>query len=172
MRSSESAALSAIEPLSVCPLRAGFLHGDVHDGLAPSSAFSFGSRSWSPAEIGMVMTIGGLTGIIATTPAGALIDKTTAKRDTHPDHRGMISRRCFCILFTQSSCYGRGAGRERRCRGADRAGHRRRHARPLKQKGFAHRSVATRPSTTPAMSPRRCWPDGLVVSSAWARCSR
>ena len=67
------------EPLSACPLRAQFLHGGWLDGLGPFLGVFLQKQSWSPAEIGMVMTIGGLAGMVATTPAGALIDKTTAK---------------------------------------------------------------------------------------------
>jgi predicted MFS family arabinose efflux permease len=37
-------------------------------------------RHWSPAEIGFVMTAGGISGMAVTTPLGALVDRTRAKR--------------------------------------------------------------------------------------------
>jgi MFS family permease len=57
-----------------------FFMADVRDGLGPFLGVFLQQQQWSAAEIGIVMTIGGLAGMIATTPAGALIDKTTWKR--------------------------------------------------------------------------------------------
>jgi predicted MFS family arabinose efflux permease len=53
---------------------------DVRDGLGPFLGVFLQEQSGSPAEIGFVMTIGGLVGMVAVTPAGMLVDKTTAKR--------------------------------------------------------------------------------------------
>src|SRR5262245_26706553 len=57
-----------------------FVMADVRDGLGPFLGVFLQERGWSPAEIGLVMTIGGLAGVVATTPAGALVDATRAKR--------------------------------------------------------------------------------------------
>ncbi len=58
---------------------------DVRDGLGPYLAIYLVSvrgptHGWNAATAGLVMTIAGIAGLLATTPAGALIDKVTAKR--------------------------------------------------------------------------------------------
>ncbi|MGQ0456982.1 MAG: MFS transporter [Hyphomicrobium sp.] len=57
-----------------------FFMADVRDGLGPFLGVFLQSQGWTPAEIGLVMTIGGLAGVLATTPLGALVDSTKAKR--------------------------------------------------------------------------------------------
>lgn len=58
-----------------------FFLADVRDGLGPYLAiYLLTVQHWDEAAIGMVMSIGGLAGILAQTPAGAWIDRTTAKR--------------------------------------------------------------------------------------------
>src|SRR5690349_9315826 len=37
-------------------------------------------QHWDQASIGFIMSIGGIAGILAQTPAGAMVDSTTAKR--------------------------------------------------------------------------------------------
>lgn len=57
-----------------------FFMADVRDGLGPFLGVFLQSKNWSPSEIGLVMTIGGIAGMAATTPFGALVDRTTFKR--------------------------------------------------------------------------------------------
>lgn len=57
-----------------------FFMADVRDGLGPFLGVFLQGKGWSPAEIGLVMTIGGLAGMLATAPLGALVDATRAKR--------------------------------------------------------------------------------------------
>ena len=58
-----------------------FFLADVRDGLGPYLAiYLLAVQQWDQASIGVVMSIAGLAGIVAQTPAGALIDKTRAKR--------------------------------------------------------------------------------------------
>jgi MFS family permease len=58
-----------------------FFLADVRDGLGPYLAiYLLTEQKWDQASIGVVMSVAALAGIIAQTPAGALIDKTTAKR--------------------------------------------------------------------------------------------
>jgi MFS family permease len=57
-----------------------FFMADVRSGLGPFLGVFLQERHWSPAEIGLVMTIGGVAGMIVTTPLGALVDRTKAKR--------------------------------------------------------------------------------------------
>ena len=57
-----------------------FFMADVAGGLGPFLGVYLQNRHWNPAEIGLVMTIGGVAGMVATAPLGALVDHTHAKR--------------------------------------------------------------------------------------------
>src|SRR5215813_4109340 len=58
-----------------------FFLADVRDGLGPYLAiYLLTIQNWDQASIGFVMSIGGIAGIVAQTPAGALVDGTAAKR--------------------------------------------------------------------------------------------
>jgi MFS family permease len=58
-----------------------FFLADVRDGLAPYLAiYLLTVQEWDAASIGVVMSIGGIAGLVAQTPAGALIDATRLKR--------------------------------------------------------------------------------------------
>jgi MFS family permease len=58
-----------------------FCLADVRDGLGPYLAiYLLTIQHWDEASIGLVMTIGGIAGIVAQTPAGAFIDATKFKR--------------------------------------------------------------------------------------------
>jgi MFS family permease len=58
-----------------------FFLADVRDGLGPYLAiYLLTVQKWDEASIGAVMSVAAIAGILAQTPAGAFIDKTTAKR--------------------------------------------------------------------------------------------
>lgn len=57
-----------------------FFLADVRDGLGPFLGIFLIGQGWSTATIGLVMTIGGIAGMLATTPLGALADASRAKR--------------------------------------------------------------------------------------------
>jgi len=57
-----------------------FFLADVRDGLGPFLGVFLMGRGWQADDIGYVMTIGGIAGMLATTPAGALIDASRSKR--------------------------------------------------------------------------------------------
>jgi MFS family permease len=57
-----------------------FFMADVQGGLGPFLGVFLQARHWSPADIGIVMTIGGIAGMAVTAPAGALVDRTHRKR--------------------------------------------------------------------------------------------
>ncbi|MEF0943534.1 MFS transporter [Rhizobium sp. BR 362] len=66
-----------LEPLDLI----NFFLADVRGAFGPYlGIFLLTERHWSPATIGLVMTTGGLAGLIVQTPAGALIDATKHKR--------------------------------------------------------------------------------------------
>ncbi|WP_371347361.1 MFS transporter [Ancylobacter sp. IITR112] len=77
MRSSTSAVL--LSPLAALAALNLFL-ADVRDGLGPFLGVFLQEKGWGPAEIGLVMTLGGLAGMAATLPMGALVDASRAKR--------------------------------------------------------------------------------------------
>jgi len=66
-------SLRALDALNV------FL-ADVRDGLGPYLAIYLTTRHWDPSRIGVAMSAMGVAAVIAQTPAGALIDRTTRKR--------------------------------------------------------------------------------------------
>ncbi|MDB5511763.1 MAG: transporter [Enterovirga sp.] len=62
-----------------------FTLADVRDGLGPYLAIYLiavrgPDQGWNEATTGVVMTIAGIAGLVAQTPAGALIDRTGHKR--------------------------------------------------------------------------------------------
>ncbi|WP_461351182.1 MFS transporter [Bradyrhizobium sp. USDA 4454] len=58
-----------------------FFLADVRDGLGPYLAIYLPTeRKWDEGSIGSVMSIAAIAGIVAQTPAGALIDRSRAKR--------------------------------------------------------------------------------------------
>ncbi|MCV6970129.1 MFS transporter [Mycobacterium bohemicum] len=58
-----------------------FLLADVRDGLGPYlSIYLLLAHHWDQASIGFVMAVGGIGAIIAQAPAGAIVDRTRAKR--------------------------------------------------------------------------------------------
>src|ERR1700760_3771897 len=60
---------------------ANFFLADVRDGLGPYLAiYLLTEQKWDEARIGVVMSIATAAGIVAQTPAGALVDATKAKR--------------------------------------------------------------------------------------------
>lgn len=60
---------------------ANFFLADVRDGLGPYLAvYLLTEQHWNEARIGLVMSIATIAGIVAQTPAGALVDATRTKR--------------------------------------------------------------------------------------------
>src|SRR5207244_8580613 len=60
---------------------ANFFLADVRDGLGPYLAvYLLTEQKWDEASIGVVMSVASFAGIVAQTPAGAVVDTTRAKR--------------------------------------------------------------------------------------------
>jgi MFS family permease len=60
---------------------ANFFLADVRQGLGPYLAiYLLTEQKWDEASIGMVMSVATVAGILAQTPAGAIVDATRAKR--------------------------------------------------------------------------------------------
>ena len=68
-------------PKGIWPLQSlNFFMADMQAGIGPFLGVFLLAHGWESGLIGTVMTIGGIAGMIMTTPAGALIDETTHKR--------------------------------------------------------------------------------------------
>ncbi|CAM2158825.1 Major facilitator transporter (plasmid) [Pararobbsia alpina] len=57
-----------------------FFMADVQAGIGPFLGVFLQAQGWHTAAIGTVMTLGGIAGMLATSPAGALVDATAHKR--------------------------------------------------------------------------------------------
>ncbi len=70
---------AGFQPISLDALF--FLLADVRGALGPYlNVFLVIQQHWSQSSVGLMTTIGGLVGLLAQTPAGAVIDATRAKR--------------------------------------------------------------------------------------------
>jgi MFS family permease len=77
---------------------------DVRDGLGPYLAiYLLAARGpehgWNEATIGVVMTIAGIAGLIAQTPAGALIDASRSKRGVIVAAALAVTLSCLALPF-------------------------------------------------------------------------
>jgi MFS family permease len=72
---------AGVKPRGIWPLQSlNFFMADMQAGIGPFLGVYLLAHGWESGLIGTVMTIGGIAGMIMTTPAGALIDETTRKR--------------------------------------------------------------------------------------------
>jgi MFS family permease len=53
---------------------------DMQAGIGPFLGVFLQQRGWATGAIGLVMTLGGMAGMVVTAPAGALVDATRRKR--------------------------------------------------------------------------------------------
>ena len=84
-----------------------FTLADVRDGLGPYLAIYLlavrgPDQGWNEATIGLVMTIAGVAGLLAQTPAGALIDRTRHKRAVVIGAALMVTASCLLLPFLSS----------------------------------------------------------------------
>ncbi|MFS2161792.1 MFS transporter [Pseudomonas sp. Pseusp122] len=79
-----------------------FFLADVRDGLGPYLAiYLLAVQHWEPASIGSVMTVAGLVALFTQTPAGALIDRTRAKRAVVIIAALLVTGSCLILPFIQ-----------------------------------------------------------------------
>jgi MFS family permease len=57
-----------------------FFLADVQTGVGPFLAIYLAASGWNEQRVGLALTVGGIAGILAQTPAGALVDRLHAKR--------------------------------------------------------------------------------------------
>ena len=84
-----------------------FFLADVRDGLGPYLAIYLiavrgPNEGWNEATTGLVMTIAGIVGLIAQTPAGALIDRTGRKRMIVIAGAVAVTLSCLALPFVSN----------------------------------------------------------------------
>ena len=57
-----------------------FFLADVQTGVGPFLAIYLAATGWNEQRVGIALTVGGIAGILAQTPAGALVDRLRSKR--------------------------------------------------------------------------------------------
>ncbi len=57
-----------------------FFIADVRDGLGPFLGIFLTQRHWQAEDIGLLMSVGGIAGLLATLPAGFITDSSRHKR--------------------------------------------------------------------------------------------
>ncbi len=57
-----------------------FFIADVQTAFGPFVAVYLAAKGWNPGDIGFVIAVGGIAGVVSQAPGGALIDWITAKR--------------------------------------------------------------------------------------------
>lgn len=74
---------------------------DVRDGVGPYlGIYLLATHHWEPASIGAVMSVSGIAGVVAQTPAGLLVDATTRKRLLIIVAAALIAIACLMMVFT------------------------------------------------------------------------
>jgi len=82
------------ESKAIWPLQLlNFFMADIQAGAGPFLAVFLLAHGWDNSHIGLVMTIGGIAGVLMTAPAGALIDNTKHK------HLFVIVP-CICVVLS------------------------------------------------------------------------
>lgn len=80
-----------------------FFLADVRDGLGPYLAiYLLAVHHWQPASIGAVMTVSAVVGLLTQTPAGALMDRITAKRAALALAAILVTGTCLLLPWMHS----------------------------------------------------------------------
>ncbi|KQT43221.1 MFS transporter [Aureimonas sp. Leaf454] len=82
-----------------------FFLADVRDGLGPFLGIFLIGQGWGTDTIGYVMTIGGIAGMLATTPLGALADASKAKRFMVAFCAALVIAASLAILFVPTFAF-------------------------------------------------------------------
>lgn len=83
-----------------------FSLADVRDGLGPYlSIYLLLIHDWDQASIGFVMAVGGIAAIVAQTPIGALVDRTTAKRALDCNESTLLVNGTQNIVTALGTCW-------------------------------------------------------------------
>ncbi|MDH0310982.1 MFS transporter [Klebsiella pasteurii] len=80
-----------------------FFIADVRDGLGPFLGIFLTQHHWRPDDIGLLMTAGGVAGLLATLPAGFITDASRNKRLMLAILCIMITGTTLLLWFSQGS---------------------------------------------------------------------
>ncbi|SFC15895.1 Major Facilitator Superfamily protein [Kosakonia oryzae] len=80
-----------------------FFIADVRDGLGPFLGIFLTQRHWQPDDIGLLMTLGGVAGLLATLPAGFITDTSKNKRTLLALLCIMITASTLLLWFSQQN---------------------------------------------------------------------
>jgi MFS family permease len=76
-----------------------FLLADVQTGVGPFLAIYLAGYGWNEERVGLALTVGGIAGILAQTPAGALVDRIHHKRTLIAVGIGALALGALLIAF-------------------------------------------------------------------------
>jgi MFS family permease len=76
-----------------------FLLADVQTGVGPFLAIYLAGYGWNEERVGLALTVGGIAGILAQTPAGALVDQVHQKRTLIAAGIGALALGALLIAF-------------------------------------------------------------------------
>jgi MFS family permease len=76
-----------------------FFLADVQTGVGPFLAIYLAGYGWNVERVGLALTVGGIAGILAQTPAGALVDEIHRKRALIAAALGALAGGALLIAF-------------------------------------------------------------------------
>src|SRR6204780_4257374 len=76
-----------------------FFLADVQTGVGPFLAIYLAGYEWNEERVGIALTVGGIAGILAQTPAGALVDQVHQKRTVIAAGVGALALGALLIAF-------------------------------------------------------------------------
>jgi len=79
-----------------------FFLADVQTGVGPFLAIYLAGYGWNEERVGLALTVGGIAGILAQTPAGALVDQVHRKRSLIVAGIGALALGALLIAFVPS----------------------------------------------------------------------
>jgi MFS family permease len=79
-----------------------FFIADVETGFGPFLAMYLATQHWTQGEIGLLLTVGGVAGMVSQIPGGALVDAVASKRRLVWAALGMIAVGALIFAFWPS----------------------------------------------------------------------
>src|SRR6202050_739005 len=76
-----------------------FFLADVQTGVGPFLAIYLAGYGWNEERVGLALTVGGIAGILAQTPAGGLVDQVHRKRTLIAAGIGALALGALLIAF-------------------------------------------------------------------------
>jgi MFS family permease len=76
-----------------------FFLADVQTGVGPFLAIYLAGYAWNEERVGLALTVGGIAGILAQTPSGALVDQVYRKRTLIAAAIGALALGALLIAF-------------------------------------------------------------------------